>query len=214
MLHGAKQLNMPVIRDALKDRSLWCGLALVKKHDGEDSHFDISDDGDVILSIVVMPEGTPVHARLGSFGGGAGLGIWRIPLEGCEVAWICPHGDIEEADMMVIGTLSTGELPQDLKDDNDQMVMVHDEKIQIRSKNADVNIDADNLVNLQGGNNFVALANLVNTELGKIKTFLEGHVHPAGLLKDSLLAAVTGSTAASTSTYAKADVDAEKVKAT
>lgn len=157
MRQGAKPLNMPVFRDALRDHSLWCGLALVENFPGADNHFEVTDTGDVLLSIIIQPERTPITARLGSFGGGPGLGIWRIPPVGSEVMWICPHGDIEEEDVLVIGTLSGTEVPQDIQDNNDQMVIVDDKKIQIRSNDEDVNIDAENgLVNLQGGDKGVA----------------------------------------------------------
>jgi hypothetical protein len=71
--------------------------------------------------------------------------------------------------------------------------------------------DDDSVITLSAGGTaqFIALANLVNTELGKVKTQLEGHQHTHTWTD----AAGTAVTTNNTASYSRVDVDATKVKA-
>lgn len=149
---GSKPIDLSILKDALRDNRVWCGLGLVVKRDGEDSHYEIVDN-DVLIEIDLMPEGVAVTARLGSWAGGKGSGLWRIPPVGTEVAWMCPCGTLD-SDTLVVGTFSSGEIPADL--DEDTLVIINPKKVVLKSQNDDVTVDADGQVLIQGGDEPIA----------------------------------------------------------
>jgi len=138
---GAKTLDVPEMRELFADPRTWTGLGLVVKRQGEDSHFEIVD-GDVLVEVDLMPEGTPLLCRLGSLAGGAGRGLWRIPPVGTEVALVIPGGDLSETggDPLIVGVLSTGTIDADLN--GDILLLVNDKAVKIKSTGEDVIVDA------------------------------------------------------------------------
>jgi len=156
MVHrrGHALLDMTEIRRAVEDKRTFTGMGLVKKRDGYDSHYEIdTENGDVFVDTILMPDSTPLFCRLASWGGCANGGIWKIPPEGTEVVIIVPYGDIE-GDCMVVGTLSTGQVPTEL--DADTMVIVNPKNLKIVSREGDVTVDADGSVTIQGGDKGIA----------------------------------------------------------
>lgn len=159
---GAKPLELSLLKEALKDRRVWCGLGLVVKRQGDSSHFQINNDnGDVYVEVDLMPEGTPLTCRLGSFGGGPGTGVWRIPPEGTEVVVAVTQGEVSEQ-CAIIATLSTGAVPTAL--DGDTFVLFNPKKVHIESKDdkveivakGDVTVDSQGTVNIQNGSKGIA----------------------------------------------------------
>ena len=117
------------LRFVLQDQRVWTGLGVVQPPPGE-THFIIEED-DVLVEVQLMPNKEQLLCRLGSFGGGPG-GIWNIPPIGAEVAVLVPTGEFE-ADPIIIGTLSTGNVPDGLSGDtivivarSGAQVLIHD----------------------------------------------------------------------------------------
>lgn len=135
---GAKPIEVSSMKKALEDRRFWCGLGLVVKRDGDPSHFEIEIDAngnpvDVLVEIDLMPEKTPLFARLGAGMGSLGSGGWKIPAPGTEVAVMIPTGDIE-ADPIIVAALSSGSVPSAL--DADTYVLVQPKNVVIASSDA------------------------------------------------------------------------------
>lgn len=155
---GSKPIDLSVLKKALEDSRVWCGLAKVVKRDGDASHFEIEKDDsgnpvDVLVEIDLMPDGIPILARLGSGFGGASFGVWRVPPVGTEVAWMAPNGELE-ADVMIVSTLSSGALPGAV--DEDTLVVFNTKKIHVETNGGDIEIVASGQVKVQGGDQPVA----------------------------------------------------------
>ena len=114
---------------AIVDGKLWAGVGLVVKRQGEDQHYEISD-GDVLVSVDLMPEGQPLWCRLGAGGGGLGGGVLRVPKVGAEVLVLVPRGELEEQPA-IVAVLSSGSVDGDL--DGDVLLVVNDKKVVIKS---------------------------------------------------------------------------------
>lgn len=114
---------------AIVDGKLWTGVGLVVKRQGEDQHYEISD-GDVLVSVDLMPEGQPLWCRLGAGGGGLGGGVLRVPKVGAEVLVLVPRGELEEQPA-IVAVLSSGSVDGDL--DGDVLLVVNDKKVVIKS---------------------------------------------------------------------------------
>lgn len=110
---GAKRLDMSPIREALKDRRMWTAFGVVRKPVDAASHYEVitaNGQQDVLVHVETAPSGLDVTCRLGSLAGGAGLGLWRIPAVGTEVAVLIPEGEME-FQPLIVATLSTGDTP-------------------------------------------------------------------------------------------------------
>lgn len=76
-----------------------------------------------------------------------------------------------------------------------------------------IEVPAAGLVHLAGADAFLALASHVDAELQKIKTALDSHTHPSGLLVAPPLGGpVTGATAPAASGYSPASTACAQVK--
>lgn len=120
------------LRELLMDRRMWCAVGQVLAPNATDKHFAITGD-DVYVDVQLSPNGEQVLCRLGTVGGGIGLGIWSIPPPGSQVAVLVPQGDVE-ADPVVVAVLSSGAPPDGLADGGTiviavkggQQVLIHD----------------------------------------------------------------------------------------
>jgi hypothetical protein len=72
------------IKDLAHDERIWCVAARVERHDGESSHYFITDEGHIAISCKSQVHGTPITALL-SGGSDDASGYWKIPTEGTEV---------------------------------------------------------------------------------------------------------------------------------
>lgn len=108
---GAKRVDLTGLREVLRDRRCWACMGLIVKGD-DGSHFEL-DATDVLVEVESVPDGKRMTARLGSLAGGPGRGVWAIPPVGTEVAMIVPEGSTEFGPI-IVGTLSTGEVPSEL----------------------------------------------------------------------------------------------------
>ena len=109
---GTKKIKTASAREALMDFRCWACLAIVEERGG--SHFEVTED-DIIVYISMMPSEEPIDARMGTVGGGEGVGVWFIPPPGSEVAVIIPDGEVE-SDPIIVGVLSSGSLPDGIED--------------------------------------------------------------------------------------------------
>lgn len=113
--HGARKLPLDTMREALADGKVYSALGVVRKFDGETAHYEL-DGEDVLVDVEIMPNGERALCRL-ACGAGPGLGLWFVPPEGTEVAVLVPQGDLE-ADPVVVGCLSSGDVPDGLTTSN------------------------------------------------------------------------------------------------
>lgn len=120
---GARGVDQSEMKRALVDGKVWCGLGLVVKRQGESQHYEIAD-GDVLVSVDLMPEGQPLWCRLG------GKYMWRVPPVGSEVMIAIPSGELEQMPS-IVSVLSTGSVDGDL--DGDVLLIVNDKKVVIKS---------------------------------------------------------------------------------
>ncbi len=102
------------IRELLRDEREWCVAARVEVLKGQSSHFEVNEEGDLIVSCITLLHGVPIWANLDTLAGGAdGSGVWFIPDPGTEVKIGFDHGDFEgEAYILMRG--SAGKAPQGL----------------------------------------------------------------------------------------------------
>lgn len=120
---GSLGVDNSALRTAAMDGKVWCGVGLVVKRQDESQHYEIAD-GDVLVSVDLMPEGQPLWARLG------GKYAWRVPPVDSEVMLAIPAGELEQMPTIVC-TLSSGEVDSDL--DGDMLLIVNDKKVVIKS---------------------------------------------------------------------------------
>jgi hypothetical protein len=88
-------------------------LGLVKKEEGETTHWRVNEDGELEVQVTLDNGLIPVRALWAPLVGGANRGVWLVPAEGTEVVVALPGGDVE-GDPVVVGCLGTGTAPADL----------------------------------------------------------------------------------------------------
>lgn len=82
-------MSLPALKDLLGDEKLYCVSAIVAIHDGETSHWRVSDEGAVIVDVVSTQHSVPISTIM------KGGGVWRIPPIGAEVVVNFDHGEFE-----------------------------------------------------------------------------------------------------------------------
>lgn len=85
-------------------------LGRVRRHEGELEYWQVNDDGDLEIQVVLDNHEVPIVALLGAAVGGKGHGVWAIPNEDDEV--LVAHADGFEGDAMIVGV--TGDAPSGL----------------------------------------------------------------------------------------------------
>jgi hypothetical protein len=187
---GTRRLAIQEMREALRDGRLWTGLGVVAPVEEGGDHWvveldDESNEIDVLVSVVIMPNEEPHMCRL------AGP-VWRVPPVGTEVGVIFPGGE-PSGEGILLGQLSSGAPPAGL--DADTLVM-RAPGLLIVAEGGDVEVYATGKVKLgaDGGA-------LQGVALGaSLKAWLDGHTHPGtSLVVDPSTHAVTGSVLASIS---------------
>lgn len=144
---GGRAMEPGVAREALEDHKLWATMGTVVADKGG-SHYEVraEDSNNVdILVEVLLASGEGVTCRLGGFAGGAGIGVWRIPPVGSEVAVLVPTGELE-ADPIIVAVLSANTVPDNL--DADTLVIRNTKDIKLDTP--------DGTFILQGGTKRVA----------------------------------------------------------
>lgn len=147
-----KRMEVSAQREVLRDDRIWCKVGIVVKRGA--SHFELTDD-DLLIEVDLMPEEVEVTCRMGAVGGGAAAGYWFIPPVGSEVAVLIPDGE-EADDLVIVGVLSTGELPADVAEGR---VVVAGGEVYIHD----------------GAGGAVALA--LKSDVDAVKSTFDGHRH-------------------------------------
>ncbi len=104
----SRRLDLTDMRQIFHDHRLWSAIAIVKKEDGDDLHWEAvpGDDGesvDILVSCELQPSLEPVQARLLA-------GVWDVPDEGDEVAILVPEGHTDFMPI-IVGRLSSNVVP-------------------------------------------------------------------------------------------------------
>lgn len=84
---ASKRLDLTDMRQLFKDNRLWVALATVAVEEGQQQHFEITDEC-VVVDVVLQPAQEPLRCRLTST-------VWRIPDVGDEVLIALPEGQRE-----------------------------------------------------------------------------------------------------------------------
>jgi hypothetical protein len=103
--------------------------ARVEAWDGEPSHFEVNEEGDVIIHCKLHRGGTPVKANLGPLCAARGAGVWLIPDAGTEVLLGSDHGDFE-GELYLLAMHPTGQNPGGLAPGK---VLVIGDAVEVRS---------------------------------------------------------------------------------
>lgn len=144
---ASKRLDLSDMKHALRDGRIWCALGVVTKPEGSDSHFEVVTEFgqpvEVLVEVVTMPGGLELSCRLGSFAGGPGMGLWRVPAEGDEVAVMVPDGEIE-FQPTIVAVLSTGEVPERLGEG--RTILVATDQVEVIAPKVYLGPDPDTIV--------------------------------------------------------------------
>lgn len=125
---GSKTLSRADVRELFATHSFTTALGVVRKFEGESSHYEI-DGGEVLVDVELVPNGEKVLCRLG-FGG---RGVYSIPAVGSEVAVIIPASprslvaDDLDNDPIIVAVLENA--PSQL--DGDDIVVVKSARVVI-----------------------------------------------------------------------------------
>jgi len=84
---------------------------VIRKEEGEAQHWEVNEDGDLMVSVTMDHHQVPVWALFAPLVGGTNLGVWVIPPEGTEVVVAFPDDDFS-GDAVVVGCLA--HTPSDL----------------------------------------------------------------------------------------------------
>lgn len=103
---ATKRPDMSALREAMRDRRVWCSLGKVLPSDDGGSHYSI-DGGEILVDVEIQPSLEEVSAIVGSAAGGNGAGVWAIPPVGAEVIVAIPEGEVE-FQPTIVSVLSSG----------------------------------------------------------------------------------------------------------
>jgi type VI secretion system (T6SS) baseplate-like injector VgrG len=98
------------LRDMLRDERVWCVLARVAVHEGESTHFEVNDDGDLEVTVLTHQHEVAIRALLGAGVAGKGRGTWAVPDVGTEVMLAFADGEFE-GDAVVVAVLPSRDTP-------------------------------------------------------------------------------------------------------
>ena len=105
---GAKRMDLTAARALLKDQRHWAAIGVVTAPADGSPYWRVDTDEsgagvDVLVEVVLHPEGVPVTARLAA-------GVWLVPSLGEEVAVLIPSGQIDFMPI-IVGILSSNFVP-------------------------------------------------------------------------------------------------------
>jgi hypothetical protein len=103
-------MTLQATRDLLESERVWCVAARVALHDGEDAHHQMTDEGQMMVSVRTLRHDVQIWAILAG-GGSADVGVWFIPPVGTEVIVNFDDG-MFEGDAYIVGI--HGKAPSDL----------------------------------------------------------------------------------------------------
>jgi hypothetical protein len=139
-VRGGKRLDVNQLRDLISKTPMVTALGVVRKFQGETSHFEVNVENgsnEILVDVEIIPSGERVQCRLG-FGN---EGVYRIPKEGSEVAVMLPFSpqslikDSLDFEPIIVGVLDTN-APSQL--DGDDIVVVQATRVKILSSNIEL----------------------------------------------------------------------------
>jgi hypothetical protein len=137
-------LTLQATRDLLKDDRIWCVAAHVALHKGEERHWFIGKEGQMLVSVLTNQHGSEIWAILDG-GGRSGRGYWEVPAPGTELLIGFDHGEYE-GEAYIVGM--HGRCPTDLTDE--KTIVVGDDIIvrtmtgeRVELKSGSIEISAD-----------------------------------------------------------------------
>lgn len=176
MIIKRRRLRKPTIRGPLSGLAEMGGsppdhssLATVTR-EGE-SHWEVTEEGHVLVHVVLVPSGTPVSTKLGSLGGGSGHGIWAVPPVGALVHVCIPGGDVT-GDCVLTNVL---EPPPDGLDE--ATLIIARENVTIHATGGNVNVIASGNVLVHSGTAGEAVALALKADVDELRTKFNAHVH-------------------------------------
>jgi hypothetical protein len=101
------------LRAALHSGDLHTMAASVQVLPQQTQHYDINEEGDLIISCELHSGQTPVWANASILMGGLGNGIFRIPEVGTEVM-LCSDAGEFEGELYLVACFPTGQTPSNL----------------------------------------------------------------------------------------------------
>lgn len=101
-----------MIRELADDGMVMCALGLVALDEGETEHWEVNEDGDLMVSVALHEQGQVIWAHVGPDGAAAG-GDWEIPDLGDEVL-VALGRDGVSGEAVIVRTLSSASVPAEL----------------------------------------------------------------------------------------------------
>jgi hypothetical protein len=89
------------MKELLSDERIWTIAARVEKHKNDSEHYEMTDEGHMVVSVITLRHGVPIKAILNG-GGNNGHGVWFIPPIGTEVVVNFDDGQFE-GDAYIVG---------------------------------------------------------------------------------------------------------------
>lgn len=112
---AAKRPDISDLRALLKDGRCECQMGVVRNAELGGKHWELTDDGDILVEVTTAPRGLELSCRLASSAGSAGMGLWRVPAIGDEVLVLVPEGEID-FQPAIVAVLSSGGVPDRVSD--------------------------------------------------------------------------------------------------
>lgn len=100
------------LRELAATGGMWCALGLVALDEGHNEHWEVNDDGELMVSVELHNHGRIVWAQAGPDGDPAN-GDWSIPDPDTEVLVGFADGEVE-GEAVIVRTLSGGQVPAGL----------------------------------------------------------------------------------------------------
>lgn len=128
-------MTLTAMRDLLKDERIWCVAATVRIHEGDDTYFERTRNGQISVSVVTNQHAVPISALLAG-GDANSRGYWIIPSIGTEVIVAFDNGEFE-GDAYIVGTIgkSPTEITEEVTIIADTTVKIVADKVNICGAN-------------------------------------------------------------------------------
>lgn len=155
-----RELDLPKVRDAMKDARAWCSYGIVATvgDDGTindtDQHAVLIAPGGVAVDVVLAPSEEPVTCRYAGIAGGPDVTIYAPIHAGDEVLVVIPDGQLG-LPPVIVAIMTSRAAPLPIENDgkpvfrNDRLsIFSRTVPIEIRTPGGSVRVEPDGKVNL------------------------------------------------------------------
>ena len=137
---ASRRIDTDAIAAMCRDGRMWCKLGKVFKPDDQTAHWQVNDDGMILIEVETLPDGLDLTCRLATSGSGGGFGLWAIPRVGSIVAVLVPDGEIA-FEPIIVGVLDNNAAPEGLDETltllaDDRTVVIRAPKVQLGGSDA------------------------------------------------------------------------------